>query len=107
MGLLSDDVAELLEELEDLQQQTFRRQIDTTDYTCFASQATRGGKVESFGLGVDEDLVIITRGAQFDSPPETGETIVFSGRTYRIDRVLTAPGSCFLRLACTNAGRGA
>jgi hypothetical protein len=79
------------------------------DYTCFASRATKAGKLEHFGFGIDEDLVIIVRAALFpqDGPfPERGQTVEYRDVTYRIDKVLTAPDSSFLRLACVNASRG-
>jgi hypothetical protein len=79
------------------------------DYACFASRATKGGKLEHFGFGIDEDLVIIVRASLFgEGPfPERGQTVEFAEITYRIDKVLTAPASSFLRLACVNASQGA
>lgn len=103
-----NDFADALQELEDPELVPATITWSGADYSCFASQATKGGKLETFGFGVDEDLVIIVRGALFQNGvPERGDTIVFLGTTYRIDRILTAPSSCFLRLACVNASRGA
>ena len=104
----TDEFAEALAELEDPDLVAATITWAGTDYPCFASQATKGGRLESYGWGVDEDLVIIIRGAQLQSgSPERGETLIYKDTTYRIDRVLTAPASCFLRLACVNASRGA
>jgi hypothetical protein len=104
----TDEFAEALAELEDPSLVAATITWAGTDYPCFASQATKGGRLESYGWGVDEDLVIIVRGQLFgEGPPTRGTTLIFNEVTYRIDRVLTAPASCFLRLACVNASRGA
>lgn len=84
-----------------------------TEYPCFASGATRGGKLEHFGFGVDDDLVIILRGELFQdgngnptATPLKGQMVIFRTIEFRIDRVLTAPASAFLRLTLVNASRG-
>jgi hypothetical protein len=102
-----DEFLDGLIEIEQEVPQTFTWSGD--DYSCFASRATKGGKLEHFGFGIDEDLVIIVRAALFgaDGPfPERGHTVEYQEITYRIDKVLTAPASSFLRLACVNASRG-
>lgn len=77
------------------------------EYECSASGATKGGKLESFGFGVYEDLVIVVRVELFgDAQPQKEQLLVFNGRSYRIDHVMTAPADTFLRLTCKNASMG-
>ncbi len=106
----TDDFGEVLGEIQD-EQELCPGVFDWngTAYACTANGATRGGRLESYGWAVDEDLVIIVRAALFGAAarPVKGQTVIYRDATYRIDRVLTAPGDSFLRLACVNASRGA
>jgi len=105
----TDEFAEVLAEL-DSDDELVPATINWNggDYRCIASGATKGGRLESYGWGIDEDLVVIVRGGLFaDAKPARGQTLVFREVTYRIDRVLSAPADCFIRLACVNASRGA
>ena len=106
---LTDDFAEALQEIEDPDLVPTIMTWAGADYPCFASGATRGGKLETFGWAVDDDLVIIVRGKLFPGTPrpEKGQTLECRGIRYGIERVMTAPAECFLRIACVNASKGA
>lgn len=112
----TDEFADCLAELEGEIPQSFI--WEGNEYPCFASGATKGGRLEAYGWGVHEDLIIIVRGSLFGGTyPDKNDAITFISRhpdgTERervsliVDHDLTAPNSCYLRLACMNADRGA
>jgi hypothetical protein len=106
---LATDFSEALAELEDVttgdpQTITWNSQI----LPCIATGRTKTGTLGDGGWAPETDLVVIVRGELFDadSPPVSGQTLTHAGGTYRIDRVMTAPGSAFFRLGCISAAKG-
>ena len=104
----TDEFNEALLELEDQDLVVQGFTWNGNDYPAFIDGATKGGRLESYGWGIDLDLVIIVRTSAFNgSLPARNDEIIFNGVVYRIDKILTAPRSMFLRLGCVSTNRGA
>lgn len=106
MALIDEFAADLASVEGEVAPQSFTWNGET--YPCFASGSTRGASGAGIEWNATDDLTIVVRGSLFSgATPEKEQTITYNSRLYRIDNVLTAPGSAFLRLSCVYASRGA
>ncbi len=106
MGFLDEDMPDAITELLDDYGQTIT--WNGGDYSCIASRRRKGGTLEMYGVAIQCDLLVVVCMRLFGgNPPTDSDTIVFAGRTYRIDNIITSPGEGFLILACVSPSRGA
>jgi hypothetical protein len=77
------------------------------DYPCLASATRRRRGLESGGYALDADLTVYVRAVLFGTGarPESKETLVHRGRSYRIEEVISPTGDPFLKLVCAEKTR--
>ena len=77
------------------------------DYPCCPNEAT-GSKILGLGgFALTADLFLFVRRAVLPPVgPKEKQTIIFSGRKYRIDKLGVLPGEEVLTLVCNDASAG-
>jgi len=77
------------------------------DYACIANDAGSGGVFGAGGIGSVSDLVLFVEAAILPNPgPQLKHTIIYKGKTYRIDHIVGLPGDAELKFTCVDPTRG-
>jgi hypothetical protein len=77
------------------------------DYPCCPNESTASKILGLGGFAVTADLLLfVRRGVLPDPGPREKQTLVFSGKKYRIDKLGVLPGEEVITLVCNDPSAG-
>jgi hypothetical protein len=77
------------------------------DYPCIANEAESSKVFGAGGFALEADLVLFVRDDVLpDVGPAEKETVVYRGKTYRIDKIGNLPGDGQIKLMCNTPTAG-
>lgn len=106
MGTLYDEMIADLQIIEgDMLNQVFTWK--GADYICIPNTANEHRDLGQGGFSITSDLVLSVRADQFTTTyPTEQETIIYLGKTYRIEKVGTIAMGAYIRIHCEAAYKG-
>lgn len=77
-------------------------------YACVANTATTNKELGLGGFALESDLALFVEAALLPTPgPTEKQTVIYAGKTYRIDHVGILPGGSMVRVHCSSPTKGA
>lgn len=77
------------------------------NYPCVPNEATASKILGLGGFALSADLLLFVRKAVLPAQgPQEKQTLIFSGRKYRIDKLGVLPGEEVITLMCNDASQG-